>query len=71
MPLTPREKQIAGLVTLGYTDLEIAKILGLKKRSIKTHLNNIYKKTDLTNKVGNPRAVLAARVMNKEYDGDA
>lgn len=42
--LTPREKQIAGLIAQGYNDFTICRILGLKEKSIISHATHIYAK---------------------------
>jgi len=48
--LTAREHQIADLVCRGYTNAEIAKLLGVSLATVKTHLLHIYSKTDANNR---------------------
>ena len=54
--LTPRERQIALLVSEGLTDKLVAEQLNLAESTVKSHLHNIYKKLDLPN-----RTALTAR----------
>lgn len=42
--LTDQESNIVGLVLNGFTNSEIAKQLHIARSTLKTHLNNIYKK---------------------------
>ena len=56
--LTPMEIQVANLTRAGKTSKEIAVILGLSKRTIDTHKNNIRKKLELSNKKVNLQAYL-------------
>ena len=44
--LTDRENEIAGLITQGHTNIDIAKILSISERTVKAHLSSIYKKTN-------------------------
>ena len=49
--LTPTEQQIAELIsTQGLTNAEIAEIVGVGKRTVDTHLRNIYMKLKLRNR---------------------
>jgi len=43
--LSKREKQIVDKVLLGKTNSQVALELDIKERTVKTHLNNIYRKT--------------------------
>lgn len=47
-PLTPTEKEIASLASLGLTTPQIAQKLVLDTRTIETHLNNLFKKLGIT-----------------------
>jgi DNA-binding NarL/FixJ family response regulator len=49
--LTDREKQILGLVALGYTREQIAEILTVTAGTIGVQLNSIYKKMGVSNKM--------------------
>ena len=45
-PLSHREKQILGLVVLGFTNREIAQKLYLAESTVKTHLSSAFRKID-------------------------
>jgi DNA-binding NarL/FixJ family response regulator len=49
--LTPREKQIARLVSNGCNTKSIAKELSLKETTIKRHKHNIFLKFGVTNSI--------------------
>jgi len=53
--LTPREREIAGLVAEGLTSPSIADRLCLSRRTVETHISRIYRKTGVSS-----RASLAA-----------
>ncbi len=42
--LSPLEKQIAGLVSEGLANAEIAQQLGFAEQTVKKHVHNIYRK---------------------------
>ena len=48
--LTPRERQLALLVSEGLSDKLIAEQLNLAEGTVKTHLHNIYKKLGIPNR---------------------
>lgn len=58
--LTPREHEIAVLVSEGQPNNEIAALLGLSAGTVRIHLHNIYDKLDIRN-----RTSLAALVFNR------
>ena len=60
---TDREKEITNLISLGLTNDEISKKLNISEPTVKTHLRNIYSKTDI-----HDRANLAIRVLNSDKD---
>jgi DNA-binding CsgD family transcriptional regulator/nucleoside-triphosphatase THEP1 len=49
-PLTPREREIAGLVSAGITNLAIATQLVLSERTVEGHVRSILAKLQLTNR---------------------
>ncbi len=55
--LTLREKEVLNLVAKGASNQEIAEKLFVREVTVKTHLNNIFKKLNVTNRT---RAVLLA-----------
>ena len=57
-PLTTREKEILSFVAKGKSNAQIAEILFVREVTIKTHLNTIYKKLNVDNRV---QAVLLAQ----------
>lgn len=54
-PLTPRQRQIADLVSCGYTNDGAARTLGVSAKTIEKHLGDIYRRLAI-----NSRAALAA-----------
>ncbi len=57
-PLTTREKEILSLVSKGATNSQIADKLFVREVTVKTHLNSIYRKLKVENRV---QAVLLAQ----------
>jgi len=51
LDLTPREMEIARLVKSGLTNKEIGERLFISKNTVKKHLQNIYNKSEVSNKV--------------------
>lgn len=50
--LTERETDVAKLVAHGNSNKEVAKTLQLSEQTVKVHLNSIYKKIGVRNRVG-------------------
>lgn len=50
-PLTERELEILQIIAKGLSNNEAATVLGLSKATIRTHLEHIYEKLDVTNRV--------------------
>lgn len=50
--LSKRELEITKLITLEYTNEEIASYLEISKRTVETHRKNIFKKTKVKSIVG-------------------
>jgi DNA-binding NarL/FixJ family response regulator len=55
--LTAREQQVAALVCLGFTNLEIARRLLISAETVKTHVRSILRKFGLHSKVDLQRAL--------------
>lgn len=60
-PLTAREKEVLQLVAQGANNQEIAEKLVVREVTVKTHLNSIFKKLNVSNRT---QAVLSAIQMN-------
>ena len=50
--LSPREREIVRLVALGLHNAEIAKKLFISEVTVKTHLNNVFQKLSIRDRVG-------------------
>lgn len=61
VPLTSREKEVLKLVTQGANNHEISEKLFVREVTVKTHLNSIFKKLNVSNRT---QAVLLAMQMN-------
>ncbi len=48
--LTPREKEVLTWVSQGKGGWEVGEIIGISERTVKFHLQNIYKKLDVINR---------------------
>ena len=55
--LTAKEKEVIQLAAQGYSNKEIADKLVVKEVTVKTHLNSVFKKLNVTNRT---QAVLVA-----------
>jgi two-component system response regulator NreC len=44
--LTPREREVLGLLALGHTNVEIAALLGSSLRTVESHRAHIHQKLD-------------------------
>jgi DNA-binding NarL/FixJ family response regulator len=62
--LTGRETDIVRLVALGKTNAEVAEQLEITEGTVKTHLNNVFKKLGLRN-----RAELAHHALQRDLVG--
>ncbi|MBN2360751.1 MAG: response regulator transcription factor [Deltaproteobacteria bacterium] len=49
--LTARELEVLQMIAKGLSNNEAARVLGLSKATIRTHLEHIYQKLDVTNRV--------------------
>lgn len=50
-PLSDREREILQLIAKGISNSEAAGMLGLSKATVRTHLEHIYRKLEVTNRV--------------------
>ena len=50
-PLSEREKEILQLIAKGVSNSEAARLLSVSKATIRTHLEHIYRKLEVTNRV--------------------
>lgn len=49
--LTPREKEVLCILTTGCTNKEIAQALFISEKTVKSHLNSIFKKLNVTRRL--------------------
>ncbi len=49
--LSPREREVAGLVACGMTNAEIARLLGLSAFTVKHYVETAMRKAGVTNRV--------------------
>jgi NarL family two-component system response regulator LiaR len=57
--LTPREREVLGLITRGYPNKRIALELGLSEKTVKAHVGHVFAKLGVTDRT--QAAVLAVR----------
>jgi DNA-binding CsgD family transcriptional regulator len=50
VPLSPREREILGLVADGLTNARIGRELWVTEQTVKFHLSNIYRKLGVSNR---------------------
>ena len=50
-PLSEREQEILQLIAKGVSNAEAAAVLGVSRATIRTHLEHIYQKLEVTNRV--------------------
>jgi DNA-binding NarL/FixJ family response regulator len=60
MHLTPREQEVARLVREGFSNPEIATLLGIRHQSVKNHLYSVFNKAG----IGSRYALIARFVMD-------
>lgn len=56
--LSSRERQVAELVAAGYTNIGIARRMGISPQTVKNHISNIYTKLSLRQPDRHPRVLL-------------
>ncbi len=50
-PLSPREREIVGLVTQGYRNKELAEKLTISEQTVKNHMHNIFDKLGVSDRL--------------------
>jgi len=50
--LTPREEQVLGLLGQGHSNKEIAKLIGVSPETVKDHVERVYQKLDVRDRLG-------------------
>ena len=50
--MTPREAEVAKLVSQGFANKAVAEQLGIGEGTVKVHLHNIYQKLHVSNRIG-------------------
>jgi len=61
--LTPAESQVAAMLAAGHTVLDIAALTDRKERSVRWHLQQIFRKQDITRQVELVRRVLSLQTL--------
>jgi two-component system nitrate/nitrite response regulator NarL len=49
--LTPREREVVGLIVAGYTNKDLAQKLSISEQTVKHHLTNIFDKLGVSNRL--------------------
>jgi len=49
-PLSPREQEILVLISKGLSNPQVASTLGVSRATVRTHLEHIYAKLDVSNR---------------------
>jgi DNA-binding NarL/FixJ family response regulator len=60
--LTTRERDVLALIAQGRSNTAIARAFFITKRGVERHVNNIFRKLDLTNPEEISRRVMAALI---------
>lgn len=50
--LTPREEQVLGLLGHGHSNKEIAKLMGVSPETVKDHVERVYQKLEVRDRLG-------------------
>jgi DNA-binding NarL/FixJ family response regulator len=58
--LTPRQREVLGLVAEGRSNRAIARLLGVSEKAVVSHMSRIYDQLDLFDSIEDHRRVLAA-----------
>jgi two-component system response regulator DevR len=68
-PLTPREREIAALAAMGYSNAEIGERLYVSPETVKTHLANVYKKLKVSGRTAAAAELMRQRLGEYPPDG--
>ena len=69
--LSPRQAQIARLICLAFSNLRIARELGLKRDTVRMHNKELFRKLGIRQRMGVPiRLVLACRKLAGRRSGE-
>ena len=60
--LTPRQKDLLRLVAAGHTNTQIARRLGISEGTVRTHLENIYQRLQVSSRAAAVTRALVDRV---------
>jgi two-component system, NarL family, response regulator LiaR len=63
-PLTPREREILGLMSEGLPNKTIASRLSISERTVTTHVANIYSKLHVNNRVSAIQEAMRRRILD-------
>ena len=64
--LTPRQKELLGLVAAGHTNTQIARRLGITEGTVRTHLENIYERLHVSSRTAAVTRAFPGRVATHE-----
>jgi DNA-binding NarL/FixJ family response regulator len=67
--LTPREREVLGLMAEGRSNSAIAHVLAVSSRAVERHVGSIFTKLDLDDSPDSSRRVLAVLAYLKDHDG--
>jgi DNA-binding CsgD family transcriptional regulator len=68
---SPRQDEVLGLIADGLTDKEIAIRLGLRQRTVRTHLERLYARHGVHNRAGAVTVWLRAQLATPAHDTGA
>ncbi len=66
LPLTTRQLEVARLVANGLTSSEIAEKLGIRTRTITSHLDHIYERLEINSRAALTRLIVEADLVDPE-----
>jgi len=61
--LSPREREVARLVAEGYTNGEIAEVLGISSWTVATHLRRVFGKLNVHSRAHMVAELIAAKLL--------